>query len=156
MSDPRAEFLAGERPADVALFLADRYVEDDRLERFGARVEGGVMLVVDGERGRNAFRAATGTDAMTFAGEAMSTEGAIDADLAGGTCPDDPGAGSEGATGGEAADAAGGDDHRPQFVLAFAEAQNEDVGGIYADSDVLHAYARCACGKAYSDRWTLE
>ena len=137
MSEPRAAFLAGERTEDVALFLADSFVDDDRLERFGERVDGGTLLVVDGERGRNAFQAATGVDAMAFAGSAMGLEGIVDGDLTGGTCPDEP----------------EGGDHAVQFVFAFAEERNEEVGGIYADGDVIHAYAQCRCGTAYSDRW---
>ena len=137
MSNPREEFLAGQRPDDVALFLADSYVADDRLTEFGERVDDGTLIVVDGERGRNAFKAATGTGAMEFAKSAMSTEGEIDDDLSGGVCPD--------------ADTEG--EHAVQFVFAFAEEQNESVGGIYADGDVVHAYAQCTCGTAFSDRW---
>ena len=137
MTDARAAFLAGDRPDDVALFLSDSFVSDDRLAEFGDRVDGGVLIVVDGERGRSAFQAATGTGAMEFAKSAMGRESPIDDDLTGGTCPD--------------ADDAG--EHAPQFVFAFAEEQNEDVSGIYADGDVVHAYARCTCGTAYSDRW---
>jgi len=139
MSTQREEFLAGKRPDDVALFLAESYVSDDRLEQFGERVDGGTLIVVDGERGRNAFKAATGTGAMEFAKSAMSTEGEIDDDLAGGQCPDDE------------TDADG--EHAVQYVFAFAEEQNESVGGIYADGDVVHAYAQCTCGTAFSDRW---
>jgi hypothetical protein len=137
MSDQRDEFLAGERPDDVALFLADSYVSDDRLERFGDRVNGGTLIVVDGERGRNAFQAATGTGAMEFAKSAMNREGAVEDDLTGGQCPD----------------AAAGEAHAVEFVFAFAEERNEEVGGIYADGDVIHAYAQCTCGTAFSDRW---
>ncbi|PCR92332.1 DUF5807 family protein [Natrinema ejinorense] len=139
MSDPRAEFLAGERLDDVALFLADSYVSDERLEQFGDRVDDGTLIVVDGERGRNAFQAATGTGAMEFAKSAMSNEGEIAEDLTGGQCP-----------------AAGdGGPHTTQFVFAFAEGRNEEVGGIYADGAVVHAYAQCTCGTAFSDRWNV-
>ncbi|QFU82528.1 DUF5807 family protein [Natronorubrum aibiense] len=137
MSESLEEFLAGDRPDDVALFLADSYVSDDRLAEFGEAVDDGVVIVVDGERGRNAFQAATGMEAMQFAKSAMDLEGIVDADLAGGTCPETPGDG----------------DHEVQFIFAFAEEQNEDVGGIYAEGDVIHAYAQCTCGTAYSDRW---
>jgi len=75
MSDQREAFLAGERLEDVALFLADSYVSDERLEEFGERVDDGTLIVIDGERGRNAFQAATGTGAMEFAKSAMSNEG---------------------------------------------------------------------------------
>ncbi|MDG5819056.1 DUF5807 family protein [Natronococcus sp. A-GB7] len=139
MSDPREEFLAGERPEDVALFLADSYVADERFEKFGDPVENGIVMIVDGESGRNAFKAATDTDAMGFAKTAMQQEGEINDDLTSGECPD--------------ADEDG--DHEPQFVFAFAEEQNEDVGGIYAEGAVVHAYAQCACGTAYSDRWNV-
>ena len=138
MSDQREEFLAGERPDDVALFLADSYVSDERLEQFGERVDDGTLIVVDGERGRSAFQAATGTGAMEFAKSAMSTDGEIDGDLAGGQCPDADG---------------DDDEHAIRYVFAFAEEQNESVGGIYADGDVVHAYAQCTCGTAFSDRW---
>lgn len=137
MTDSREEFLAGERPDDVALFLADSYVSDDRLEQFGERVEDGVLIVVDGESGRSAFQAATDMQAMQFAKSAMDLEGPIDDDLSDGQCP-------------EAGD---GEEHAVQFVFAFAEEQNEDVGGLYAEGDVIHAYAQCTCGTAYSDRW---
>jgi hypothetical protein len=30
------------------------------------------------------------------------------------------------------------------------------VGGVYAEGDVVHAYAQCACGTAYSDRWVVD
>ncbi|MFC4439508.1 MULTISPECIES: DUF5807 family protein [Natrialbaceae] len=137
MSNPRAEFLAGERPDDVALFLADSYVSDERFEKFGDPVENGIVMVVDGESGRNAFEAATGTDAMGFAKTAMQREGAIVEDLTDGTCPN----------------ADDDERHEPQFIFAFAEEQNEDVGGIYAEGAVVHAYAQCTCETAYSDRW---
>ncbi|USZ71169.1 DUF5807 family protein [Natronosalvus halobius] len=142
MTEAREAFLAGERPEDVVLFLADSYVSDDRLAEYGDPVDGGVLIVIDGERGRNAFKAATGTGAMEFARLAMEHEGIIDDDLAGGTCPDEP-EGEEG-------------DHEAQFVFAFAEEQNEEVGGIYAEGDVVHAYAQCTCGTAYSDRWAVQ
>ncbi|MFP8951404.1 DUF5807 family protein [Natrialbaceae archaeon A-arb3/5] len=137
MTTRRAEFLAGERPDDVALFLADSYVSDERLEQFGEDTDDGVLIVIDGERGRNAFQAATGTGAMEFAQSAMGLEGTIDDALTGGHCPE----------------ASEGEDHEVTFVFAFAEEQNEEVGGIYADGDVVHAYAKCSCGTAYSDRW---
>ncbi|WP_226480582.1 DUF5807 family protein [Natrinema amylolyticum] len=139
MSNPREEFLAGERLEDVALFLADSYVSDDRLEEFGDRVDDGTLIVVDGERGRGAFQAATGTGAMEFAKSAMSNEGEIEDDLTGGHCPD----------------ATEDEDHAIQFVFAFAEAQNEEVGGIYAEGAVVHSYAQCTCGTAFSDRWNV-
>jgi len=51
------------------------YVSDERLEGFGERVDDRTLIVIDGERGRNAFQAATGTGAMEFAKSAMSNEG---------------------------------------------------------------------------------
>jgi hypothetical protein len=138
MSDPRTEFLAGERPDDIALYLADSYVADDRFEQYGDRVEDGIVMIVDGESGRNAFEAATDTEAMAFAQLAMKRDGEIANGLTSGTCPD----------------AEGSDErHEPEFIFAFAEEQNEDVGGLYAEGDVVHAYAQCSCGTAYSDRW---
>ncbi|WP_122088355.1 DUF5807 family protein [Halalkalicoccus subterraneus] len=129
------EFLAGERPEDVAIHLAEDVVDDlGKLAEYGEDAGDGIVLVVPGESGRNAFSKVAGTDAMAFAKEAMDAEGAIDADLARGACP-----------------ACGSDDVR--FTFAFAEAENEEVGGIYAEGDVIHAYAQCGCGTAFSDRW---
>ncbi|MFB6101515.1 MAG: DUF5807 family protein [Haloplanus sp.] len=129
-------FLAGDRLDHVALFLTDDYLDDEgALAARGTDVAGGVVLVVPGEKGRQLFSAGTGMDAMAFAKEAMATDGDIDRDLTGGTCPD-CGAGAA-------------------FVLAFAEAQNEEVGGIYAEGDVIHAYAACPDGTAFSDRWIV-
>ncbi|WP_254861898.1 DUF5807 family protein [Halovivax gelatinilyticus] len=138
MTADHEAFLAGERPDDVAIYLAADAVDDlGRLESYGERVDDGIVIVVDGERGRNAFRAATGVDAMAFAKEAMATQGSIDAKLTGGTCPEADG------------------DHEVRFVFAFAEEQNEDVGGLYGEGDVVHAYARCDCDLAYSDKWVV-
>jgi hypothetical protein len=137
MTDARAEFLAGQRPDDVAFYLADTAVDDPSvLDAYGERVAEGTLIVVDSENGRSAFQAATGTDAMGFAKQAMGNEGEIREDLTDGTCPD-----SE------------ADDHATRFVFAFAEEQNEDVGGLYAEGDVIHAYAQCDCGTAYSHKW---
>ncbi|WP_290814791.1 DUF5807 family protein [Halovivax sp.] len=145
MTQPGAAFLAGERPDDVAIYLSEAAADDlEKLASVGERVDGGVRIVVDGERGRNAFRAATGVEAMAFAKEAMGTDGDVAPDLAGGTCPE--------ADAGEDTDG----DHATRFVFAFAEAQNEEVGGIYAEGDVIHAYAQCACGTAYADKWVAE
>jgi hypothetical protein len=136
MSERREQFLAGDRPDDVALFLSSAFLDDpEPLLEYGERVEGGVLLVVDGDAGRRVFEKASGTEAMAFSREAMGTESPVDDDLTGGTCPE------------------GGDDHEARFVFAFSEAQNEDVGGLYAEGDVMHAYARCECGASYSDRW---
>ena len=137
-----SEFLAGERPEDVALFLADDYLDEDgTIASHGESVEGGVVLVADGEQGRSIFSAGTGMDAMQFAKGAMGNEGEIAADLAGGVCP--------------AGEADGEDeaDHAVQFVFAFAEEQNEEVGGLYAEGDVIHAYAHCECGESFSHKW---
>jgi hypothetical protein len=142
-------FLACERPEDVVLFVADSYVDDvEPLLEYGDRVEGGVLIVVDGERGRNAFHAATGNDAMAFAKRAMGREGTIAPDLTRGRCPDRE----------EDADDAGpvwedAADHETKFTFAFAEEQNEEVDGLYAEGDVIHAYAQCSCGTAYSQKW---
>ena len=138
MTDARAEFLAGQRPEDVALYIADAAVDDpDVLDAYGEQVDDGTLIVVDGEKGRGAFQAATGTDAMGFAKQAMGTEGEIGEDLTGGACPEADGDG----------------EHATRFVFAFAEEQNEEVGGLYAEGDVIHAYAQCECGTAYSHKW---
>lgn len=151
MTERRERFLAGERPDDVALYLSDSFVDDPAaLQQHGELVEGGVLLVVDGDAGRHVFEQATGSEAMQFTREAMRAEGDVEADLTGGECPD---------ADGEGVDERGGDDrsedHEPLFVFAFAEEQNEAVGDIYAEGDVMHAYARCDCGESYSDRWVV-
>ncbi|WP_224267803.1 DUF5807 family protein [Haloprofundus salinisoli] len=145
MSD-RLEFFAGERLDDVALFLTDDYLDEQgKIANYGETVDGGVVLVEPGDKGRQLFAAGTGMKAMEFAQSAMGNEGVIADDLSGGECP---------AAEGEAE--SGADDHRVKFVFAFAEAKNEEVGGIYAEGDVIHAYAQCECGQSYSDRWVVE
>ena len=135
-------FLAGERPGDVALYLADEHLRNaEALAAHGERVEGGLGVVLAGERGRRLFPSVAGDDPMAFARSATRREGAVDRDLDGGTCPD--------AGNGEDAD------HAIRFVLAFAQERTEDVGGPYEEGDVVHAYAQCACGTAYSDRWVV-
>jgi hypothetical protein len=139
MDERRRKFLDGERPEDVLVFLGEAAVSGiDSLADHGERVENGLVLVLPGERGRGVFRRATGVDAMSFAGTASDREGAVDPGMIAGDCPD------------------GGDGgHGLQFLLGFAEEQNVEAGGRYAEGDVLHAYAACDCGTAYSDRWVV-
>jgi hypothetical protein len=135
-------FLAGERLEDVAIFLADDYLDTEgRLAEIGDPVDGGVVLVVPGEKGRRAFASGTGMDAMEFAQRAMNADGEIGPRLNGGVCP--------------AARGTVDDSHRVEFVFAFAEAENPGVGGLYAEGDVLHAYAHCTCGESYSHKWVV-
>ena len=167
MSD-LAAFLAGDRLDDVVLYLSDVFLDDDsRLRDVGTETDDGVRLVLDGETGRDAFAAGTGMDAMAFAGDAMGTAGTIVRSLDAGVCPNehaDADAVSDAAA--ETTDAANATNatdtaktadanHAVRFLLAFAEAQNESVGGRYADGDVIHAYAHCACGARYADRWVV-
>jgi hypothetical protein len=134
----RDEFLAGSRPDEVALFVAEADASPTLAER-GVETERGVLLVLPGERGRAAFSAGTGTDAMAFAGQAMSRDGRVALTLDSGECPEDNGE----------------ERHAVRFLLAFAEAENPEVGGQYAEGDVIHAYAKCDCGVAYADRWVV-
>ena len=137
-------FLQGERLENVLIYLPDRTVSDpDALADHGQRVEDGTVLVLPGDQGRAAFQQSTGVDPMTFAQRAMQTEGEIARDCTAGKCP-------------KAHPEEPDEDHRVRFVFAFAEAQNEDVGDLYAEGDVVHAYAHCACGAAYSDRWVVD
>ena len=131
----REEFLAGDRPDDVAFFLHEDAVSGiDALAEKGERTDEGVVLVVPGDAGRSAFQSATGIDPMGLAQDAMGTESAVDRDLTGGACPE-------------------GDDHHARIVFAFAEEQNEDVEGLYTEGDVIHAYVACECGERYSEKW---
>jgi hypothetical protein len=138
MNDERAEFLAGARPQDVVLYFANEAVDDpEQLAEHGETVEGGLVLTLPGEQGRSVFQTATGTDPMAFARQASGVEATVDADLLGGTCPDE-----------------GDDDtHDARFLFAFSEDQKEDMEGLYERGDVIHAYVQCECGTAYSERW---
>lgn len=129
---------------------ADDETDLDALADHGERVDDGVVLVLPGETGRTVFERATGIGAMDFAGAAMRTEGEVAGDLTGGTCPN-ANANTNADGGGD-----GDEDHHARFVLAFAEAPNEEVGGIYEDGTVVHAYVSCSCEAAYSDRWVVE
>lgn len=141
MTDARTAFLAGEQPDDVVLFLAEGMVDaPEKLETYGERTDDGLVLVMEGETGRNVFKTATEMDAMTFAGKAMGTTGSIDADLSGATCPKRD----------EVDDEHG---HQTRFVFAFVEQQREEMDGLVAEDDTVFAYAHCTCGAAYSDRW---
>lgn len=132
----RAEFLSGDRPSDVHIFLNESAVATlDALEPHGTRVDDGLVLVMDGQQARSVFQSATGIDPMAFAKEAMGADGDVAEDCASASCPAD------------------GPDHHARFIFAFAEEQNEDVGGLYAEGPVIHAYVSCACGEKYSDKW---
>ena len=139
MDPQREEFLAGQRPDDVHVYIAADAVSNlDALDAYGERVEDGIVLVMEGERARSVFQQATGIDPMQLAQQAMGTEGTVTRDCTGGTCPADDGS------------------HEPRFIFAFAEEQNEDVGGLYAEGDVIHAYVACSCGEYYSDKWVAQ
>jgi hypothetical protein len=137
MADRLDAFLAGERTEDVAFYLHEEGVGDvDALADVGVRTDEGVVLVLPGEEGREAFQRATSLNPMNFAGMAMDTEGEVARDLTAGTCP-----------------AGDGEDHYAKFVFAFAEEHHPEMEGLYAEGDVLHAYAACACGETYSEKW---
>ena len=139
-ADRHEAFLSGERPDDILIYLHEEGIGSiDELAEIGVRVEDGVVLVLPGEEGQAAFQRATGLDAMDFAGTAMDTDGDIEADCTGGTCPDSDESG----------------EHYAKFVFAFVEERNEAVGGIYAEGDVRHGYAACACGTTYSEKSVL-
>lgn len=141
--DDLTAFLAGDRLDDVAIYVADSVFDGDHpLSTAGITVDSGVVIVVPGETGREAFADSTGLDPMAFAKQAMDRTGEIDDRLAGGVCPaaaDDPTA-----------------SHDIEFIFAFAEAENQEVGGLYADGDVIHAYAHCGCGTDFSQKWLAE
>jgi len=137
-----AAFLAGERLDDVAIFLTHEFLDErGRIANMGEAVDEGVVLVVPGDDGRQAFASGTGTDPMEFARGAMARDGVIHPDLGGGECPD---AAEKPET-----------DHRTEFLFAFGEERNEGVGGLYAEGDVMHAYAHCRCGTDYSHKWVM-
>lgn len=153
MADEYDAFVAGRRTDDVLIFLADDAGLPGDPDDAGSAaaelgeavpaeavraLEGGAVAVVPGEAGRPSLSRATGVDAMAFAGDAMDVEGEVERTLTRGTCP------SCGETG------------HPRFLLAFAEPPNEDIGGLYAEGTVIHAYARCDCGADYSDRWVVD
>lgn len=135
----REAFLAGRRPADVHIYLHEDVVSNpSALATHGELVDDGVVLVLDGEQARGVFQETTGIDPMALAGDARATEGDVDRDCAGATCP------------------VGGRDHQPRLIFAFAEGQNESAGGLYAEGPVVHAYVACGCGERYSDRWVAD
>ncbi|MFB6147240.1 MAG: DUF5807 family protein [Halobacteriaceae archaeon] len=139
----RAAYLAGERPGDVALYVPDRTVDDPSTladHDDADRLADGSLLVVDGERGRRVLARLVGGDPMEFAQEAGRAESPVARDLTGGTCPE---AGQD-------------EDHAVRFVFSFAEAHHPEDDGIYAEGPVIHAYARCTCDAAYSDRWVAD
>jgi hypothetical protein len=137
----REQFLAGDRPDDVCFFLHEAAVSGiDALAGRGERTDRGVVLVVPGDTGREAFQSVTGIDPMGFAQEAMEAEGEVRRDLTGGVCPERDAREPE--TG-----------HEARLLFAFAEAENEAAGGLYAEGDVIHAYVACECGARYSEKW---
>jgi len=136
-------FLAGDRPEDIAVYIREGTATDlDALADHGTDVEDGVVLVLDGERGRSALQTAAGIDPMQLAAEARGNEGDVDDDLTGGACP---GASTQDGRG-----------HALRFTFAFAEEETDAVEGIYNEGDVMHAYAVCSCGTTYADKWLVD
>lgn len=136
----REAFLSGRRPDDVHIYLHEDVLSNpEALADHGEPVEGGMVLLLDGADARDIFQKATGIDPMALASDARSTDGDVDRDCAGATCP-----------------VGDGRNHHPRLIFAFAEQQNEEVGGLYAEGPVVHAYVACACGERYSDRWVAD
>lgn len=134
MDKARTEFLAGDRPEDVHIYLDERAVSNiEALEAHGERLDDGIALVLEGENARRIFQQTTGIDPMQLAQDAMGTDGDITPDCTDGSCPSC--------------------EASPRIIFAFAEAKNEDVGGMYAQGPVIHAYAACECGARYSNKW---
>lgn len=133
-------FLAGRAPDYVAIVLADAVVDEPEvLTEHAEPIDGGLALVLGGSTGRTAFQRATGQDPMAFARAASDRDGGVHRDLSGGDCPD-----------------AGPEPHAPHIVFSFVEAQNQAVGGLYAEGPVVHAYVQCECGSRYADKWVAE
>lgn len=134
-------FLAGEAPDHVAIVLAESSLSDPgALDDYAEPIDGGRALVLGGATGRSVFQQVTGQDPMAFARAASDRDGRVERDLAGGDCPD----------------AEGAEPHEPRVVFAFAEAQNEAAGGLYAEGPVVHAYVECECGTRYADKWVVD
>ncbi|PSP74140.1 hypothetical protein BRC86_06975 [Halobacteriales archaeon QS_3_64_16] len=154
VNDARKRFLAGESPEEVLVYLAESGVSDiEALADRGEEVEKGVVLVLGAERGRRVAERAIGTDPMDLASRAMDTEGEIDLEALIGACPAALDRADSSSTEHPDIDGKG---HTVRYAFAFAEERNEEVGGIYAEGDVIHAYAVCDCGTAYSDRWVAD
>ena len=136
----REAFLNGERPDDVHVYLHEETVSNpDALSAHSERVGDGFVLLLDGDSARTVFQRATGIDPMGLAQDAMGTEGEVTPDCTDGVCP-----------------RGRGPSHYPRLIFAFAEAQNEQAGGLYAMGPVIHAYVACACGERYSDKWVAQ
>ncbi|MFD1587965.1 DUF5807 family protein [Halorientalis brevis] len=156
MNEKREQFLAGDRPDDVLLYFNEAAVDGlDRLAKAGEVVENGVVLVLPGEEGRTAFQRATGVDPMQLAGSAMDTESRITLDDIESECPESAER-SSAEQSSEPRDRDEEGEHWPRFIFGFAQEQNEEVDDIYAEGDVVHAYALCECGTAYSDKWLVS
>ena len=135
-------FLAGERPDDVAFFLHEDTVENiGALDDYAESVEDGIILVLPGDQGRDAFQKAAGLDPMALSQRAAKTDGTIDPDLTGGICP--------------AAEDEPEENHTAKVVFSFVQEQTPEADGIYTEGDVIHGYAVCTCGEAYSQKWLV-
>lgn len=133
-------FLAGQAPDHVAIVLSERSLSSpEALDGYAESLDGGRAIVVRGTRGRSVFRRAAGEDPMAFARAASDREGWVARNLSDGDCP--------------TADAAA---HEPRLVFAFAAAESEAAGGLYAEGPVVHAYVECDCGTRYADQWVAE
>lgn len=152
-------FLAGRAPDHVVIVLADSVLEEpDVPDEYAERVDGGLALVLGGATGREVFQRLAGEDPMAFARSAGDRDGRVERDLSGGDCPAAGAGGESGARAdGDADDgvAVQSDDHHPRLLLSFAEPRNEEVGGLYAEGPVVHAYVECACDTRYADRWVV-
>ncbi len=135
------EFLAGERPEDVLFFLHEDAVSNPgALAEYADEVEDGHVLVLPGDDGRSAFQSATGIDDGTgSAGDGNRGRHRRRPDRRG------------------LSDRRGGAGERPHDPIRLRLRRGTERGRrrLYAEGDVVHAYAVCACGERYSDKWVV-
>ncbi|MFB6254969.1 MAG: DUF5807 family protein [Halobacteriaceae archaeon] len=135
------EFLAGNRPNDIALYFANSFLDNpENLSDYGVSVANGVILIVDGSTGRSIFNEVTGMQPMQFAQRAMQTSGSIESSLTSAECPN----------------STASNNHFIKFLFAFVEEEKNNIDGIYDQGDVMHVYAFCSCDTAFSDRWVIN
>ena len=133
------EFLAVNRHDDIVLFLSEHVVDEHSAIRDQAlSVETGCVLTISGTRAQQIVESAIGMGPMAFAKKAMGTRVHVDRELKDAACP------------------SGHTDHETEFILAFSEAENQAVGGLYAQGPVIHAYTQCSCGALAADKWVAD
>ncbi|WP_254280489.1 DUF5807 family protein [Haloarcula marina] len=136
------QFIAGNRPGHIMLFQHENATSlPDDASKVAKNAAEGKMIIQPAVMARDLIDKVLVPNISQFTELSQKRQGNIEPYLTSGDCPE--------------ANSNHDEDHIIEQLFAFVQPKHNSLGGIYADGDVMHAYARCSCQVHYSDRWVI-